>query len=341
MKLIIQIPCYNEETTLPATLADLPRTLDGIDCIEYLVIDDGSSDRTREVARQHGAHHVVRFTNNKGLAAAFKAGLDAALALGADIIVNTDADNQYQADGIADLVEPILRGEADMVIGVRPIEQIEEFSALKKKLQRLGSWVVRRVSRTDIPDVTSGFRAYSRQAALALNIVSEFTYTLETVIQAGQQNLAITHVPIRTNPKTRPSRLFKSIGSYVRRSLGTIFRIYTMYRPLRVFSLIGGVLLAVGLLLAVRYVVYVALGEGKGHVQSVIISGVLLNLGFVVMMIGILADLASANRRLIEEVLLRVRRLELGARREPPTHADRGDTAASADSDTSASDRPE
>jgi len=340
MKLIIQIPCYNEEATLPATLADLPRTLDGIDCIEYLVIDDGSSDRTREVARQHGAHHVVRFTNNKGLAAAFKAGLDAALALGADIIVNTDADNQYQAACIADLVGPILRGEADMVIGVRPIEQIEEFSALKKKLQRLGSWVVRRVSRTDIPDVTSGFRAYSRQAALALNIVSEFTYTLETVIQAGQQNLAITHVPIRTNPKTRPSRLFKSIGSYVRRSLGTIFRIYTMYRPLRVFSLIGGVLLATGLILAARYLVYVALGEGKGHVQSVIISGVLLNLGFVVMMIGILADLASANRRLIEEVLLRVRRLELGARREPPTHADRGDAAAPADSDTSASDRP-
>jgi glycosyltransferase involved in cell wall biosynthesis len=339
MKLIIQIPCYNEEKTLPATLADLPRTLDGIDCIEYLVIDDGSTDGTREVARQHGAHHVVRFTNNKGLAAAFKAGLDAALALGADIIVNTDADNQYQAAGIADLVGPILRGEADMVIGVRPIEQIEEFSALKKRLQRLGSWVVRRVSRTDIPDVTSGFRAYSRQAALALNIVSEFTYTLETVIQAGQQNLAITHVPIRTNPKTRPSRLFKSIGSYVRRSLGTIFRIYTMYRPLRVFSLIGGVLLAVGLILAVRYLVYVALGEGKGHVQSVIISGVLLNLGFVVMMIGILADLANANRRLIEEVLLRVRRMELGARREPPAHADRG-SAASADSDTSAPDRP-
>ncbi len=341
MKLIIQIPCYNEETTLPATLADLPRELDGIDCIEYVVIDDGSTDHTSDVARQHGAHHVVRFTNNKGLAAAFKAGLDAALALGADIIVNTDADNQYQATGIADLVGPILRGEADMVIGVRPIEQIEEFSALKKKLQRLGSWVVRRVSRTDIPDVTSGFRAYSRQAALALNIVSEFTYTLETVIQAGQQNLAITHVPIRTNPKTRPSRLFKSIGSYVRRSLGTIFRIYTMYRPLRVFSLIGGVLLTVGLILAVRYLVYVALGEGKGHVQSVIISGVLLNLGFVVMMIGILADLASANRRLIEEVLLRVRRLELGARREPSTHADRGNAAAPADGDTSASDRPE
>jgi glycosyltransferase involved in cell wall biosynthesis len=340
MKLIIQIPCYNEETTLPATLAELPRTLDNIDCIEYLVIDDGSTDGTRDVARQHGAHHVVRFTNNKGLAAAFKAGLDAALALGADIIVNTDADNQYRAAGIADLVGPILRGEADMVIGVRPIEQIEEFSALKKKLQRLGSWVVRRVSRTDIPDVTSGFRAYSRQAALALNIVSEFTYTLETVIQAGQQNLAITHVPIRTNPKTRPSRLFKSIGSYVRRSLGTIFRIYTMYRPLRVFSLIGGVLLAVGLILAVRYLIYVALGEGKGHVQSVIISGMLLNLGFVVMMIGILADLSNANRRLIEEVLLRVRRLELGARREPSTHADRSSAAAPADTDTSASDRP-
>jgi len=341
MKLIIQIPCYNEQETLPATLADLPRGLDGIDCIEYLVIDDGSTDRTREVARQHGAHHVVRFTNNKGLAAAFKAGLDTALALGADIIVNTDADNQYQASCMADLVGPILRREADVVIGVRPIEQMEEFSVLKKKLQRLGSWVVRRVSRTDIPDVTSGFRAYSRQAALALNIVSEFTYTLETVIQAGQQNLAISHVPVRTNPKTRPSRLFKSIGSYVRRSLGTIFRIYTMYRPLRVFWLIGGVLLTVGLILAVRYLVYVALGEGKGHVQSVIISGVMLNLGFVVMMIGILADLANANRRLIEEVLLRVRRLELGAGREPPAHADRGETSTSADSDTSTSDRPE
>ncbi len=323
MKLIIQIPCYNEEQTLAATVADLPRRLEGVDCIEQLVIDDGSTDRTVEVARECGVDHVVRLRNNKGLATAFKAGLDACLALEADIVVNTDADNQYQARYIADLIRPILAGQADMVIGVRPIEQIEEFSWLKKRLQRLGSWVVRRVSRTDIPDVTSGFRAYSRQAALRLNIVSEFTYTLETIIQAGQQNLALAHVPVQTNPKTRESRLFRSVGSYVRRSLGTIFRIYTMYRPLRVFLLIGGVLLGAGLILATRYLVYMSLGQGKGHIQSVILSGVLLNLGFLVVMIGIVADLANANRRLIEETLFRVRRLELGGAKRPAPQADR------------------
>jgi len=325
MKLIIQIPCYNEEQMLAATVAELPRRLEGVDSIEQLVIDDGSTDRTVEVARDCGVDHIVRLRNNKGLARAFKAGLDACLALEADIVVNTDADNQYQARYIADLIRPILDGQADMVIGVRPIERIEEFSWLKKRLQRLGSWVVRRVSRTDIPDVTSGFRAYSRQAALRLNIVSEFTYTLETIIQAGQQNLALTHVPVQTNPKTRESRLFRSVGSYVRRSLGTIFRIYTMYRPLRVFLLIGGVLLGAGLILATRYLVYMSLGQGKGHIQSVILSGVLLNLGFLVVMIGIVADLANANRRLIEETLFRVRRLELGGVKSQAPQADRAE----------------
>ena len=315
MKLIIQIPCYNEEQTLPATLADLPTQIDGVDVIETLIIDDGSRDRTSDVARACGVHHVVRFTNNKGLASAFKAGLDACLAQGADIIVNTDADNQYRGDCIADLVAPIVAGQADVVIGARPIEDIREFSWLKKRLQRLGSWAVRRLSRTDVPDVTSGFRAYSRQAAMGLNIVSEFTYTLESIIQAGHQNLAITHVPIQTNAKTRESRLFKSIGGYIRRSLGTIFRIYTLYRPMRVFLTIGGVLLTAGVALAVRYLWFMLQGEGKGHVQSVIISGVLLNLGFLVCMIGVLADLAGANRRLIEEVLYRVRRLDLGGPR--------------------------
>src|SRR5689334_8647954 len=236
MKLIIQIPCFNEEATLPQTLADLPRVVPGIDVVEWLVIDDGSTDRTLEVARDHGVDHVVRLTNNKGLASGFQAGLDASLKLGADIIVNTDADNQYYGGDIPKLVAPILAGDADMVVGDRQVQGIEHFSPLKKSLQRLGSWVVRRASATDVPDTTSGFRAYNREAAIQVQVVSNFTYTLETIIQAGKLLVAVDHVPIRTNPQTRPSRLFPSIWAYVRRNALSIFRIYSQYEPLRVFS---------------------------------------------------------------------------------------------------------
>src|SRR5918998_4177132 len=235
MKLIIQIPCLNEEETLPVTLHDLPRKVDGFDVVEWLVIDDGSTDRTIDVAREHGVHHIVRLTNNKGLANGFQAGLDAALKLGADVIVNTDADNQYDASFIPDLVAPILAGNADMVVGDRQVMTIEHFSPLKKSLQRLGSWVVRQASQTSVPDTTSGFRAYNREAALALQVVSKFTYTLETIIQAGKMTVAIAHVPVRTNPKMRESRLFPSMWTYIRRNGVSIFRIYSLYEPLKVF----------------------------------------------------------------------------------------------------------
>jgi glycosyltransferase involved in cell wall biosynthesis len=311
VKLIIQIPCLNEEKTLPATLAALPRSIPGIDRIEILVIDDGSTDRTGEVARAHGVHHLIRFTNNKGLAEGFMVGLDACLRLGADIIVNTDADNQYNAADIAKLIEPILKGKADMVVGDRQIGQVAYFSPLKKRLQNLGSWVVRNVSGTDIPDVTSGFRAFSREAALRLNVVSKFTYTLETVIQAGKKNLAITHVPIRTNGKFRESRLFRSIPSYIWKSVGTIFRIYTMYEPLRMFVKIGGGIFSLGLLISLRFLYYYFSDNSAGHVQSLILAAVFFIVGFQVMMLGLIADLNGNNRRLIEDVLYRVRRQEL------------------------------
>src|SRR6478735_1929767 len=268
MKLIIQIPCLNEEETLPATLADLPRELPGFDVVEWLVIDDGSTDRTVEVARENGVHHIVRLTNNKGLASGFQAGLDAALKLGADVIVNTDADNQYYGPDIAKLVAPIVAGEADMVVGDREVMTIEHFSPLKKSLQRLGSWVVRQASATTVPDTTSGFRAYNREAAIQIMVVSKFTYTLETIIQAGKLLVAIDHVPIRTNPKTRESRLFPSVPAYVRRNALSIFRIYAQYEPLRVFwslaLLIGLASIGVWIRFAVSYVE----GNGKGHVQS-------------------------------------------------------------------------
>src|ERR1700754_4444362 len=235
MKLIIQIPCLNEEETLPVTLADLPRELDGFDAVEWLIIDDGSTDRTVEVARRSGVDHIVRLTNNKGLASGFQAGLDAALKLGADVIVNTDADNQYFGGDVAKLVAPILAGNADMVVGDRQVSTIEHFSPLKKSLQRLGSWVVRQASSTDVPDTTSGFRAYNREAALQMQVVSRFTYTLETIIQAGKLLVAVDHVAIRTNPQTRESRLFPSMGAYIRRNALSIFRIYSQYEPLKVF----------------------------------------------------------------------------------------------------------
>jgi glycosyltransferase involved in cell wall biosynthesis len=311
MKLIIQIPCLNEEETLPVTLGQIPRHFKGIDQVEILVVDDGSRDKTVEVARRLGVQHVVRFTNNKGLARAFMAGVDASLKLGADIIVNTDADNQYRAEDIQCLIDPILEGRADLVVGERPIDEIEHFSPVKKRLQRLGSWVVRLVSGTEIPDATSGFRAYSRDAALRINMVSNFTYTLETIIQAGKQDIAITSVPIRTNPDLRESRLYGSIWGYLKRSGGTIFRIFTMYEPLKVFSLLGGGIFGVGVLIGLRFLYFYWVGEGTGHVQSLILGIALLIIGFQIVVLGLLSDLIAANRKLIEDGLYRVKKIEL------------------------------
>ncbi|HEY64504.1 MAG TPA: glycosyltransferase family 2 protein [Caldilineae bacterium] len=318
MKLIVQIPCLNEEATLPATVRDIPRQIPGVDEVEILVIDDGSTDRTAEVARELGVEHIVRFPRHRGLAAAFAAGIDACLRLGADIIVNTDGDNQYAGADIPKLIAPILAGEADVVIGDRQIDTIPHFSPLKKRLQKLGSWVVRQASDTMIPDTTSGFRAYSREAALRLNVVSDYTYTLETIIQAGKQRLALTHVPVRTNPQLRESRLIRSLPDYLIRSAETIVRIYAMYEPLRVFIAAGIFLLLGGLLLSLRYIYFIFQGEGKGHVQSVILASVLLIAGFQVILIGLVADLIAINRRLSEEILLRVKRLELSQEDDVP-----------------------
>ena len=314
MKLLIQIPCYNEEITLPATLRDLPGMIPGIDSIEILVIDDGSTDRTAEVARTNGVQHIVRLTVNRGLARAFAAGIDECLKQGADIIVNTDGDNQYKGEDIAKLVQPILKKQADIVIGARDIGKIEEFSAVKKLLQRAGSSVMRRISHTSIPDVTSGFRAYSRDAALHMNVVSNFTYTLETIIQAGIAGKAIASVPVQTNKKTRESRLFSSTGSYIRKSIVTIVRIYTMYEPLKVFVRIGGMFLLLGTLGILRFLYYyfTLANLPTGHIQSVMISGVVLLVGFGITLFGLLADVTAKNRKLMEDVLLRVKRMELG-----------------------------
>jgi glycosyltransferase involved in cell wall biosynthesis len=311
MKLIIQIPCKNEAEHLPATLADLPRRLDGFDEVEWLVIDDGSTDDTSAVARAHGVDHLVRLTNNKGLAAAFQAGLDAGLKLGADVIVNTDADNQYRAEDIPRLLEPILDGRADMVVGDREVTTIEHFSPLKKALQRLGSWVVRQASSTNVPDTTSGFRAYNREAAIQMMVVSKFTYTLETIIQAGKLLVATDHVTIRTNPTARPSRLAKSTASYVRRNTVEIFRIYSQYEPLKVFWRAA---LAVGLVSAVvwaRFAYFYLEGNGKGHVQSLILGAVLFNAAMLLAALGVLGDLLAAQRVMIQKTFERVRRIEL------------------------------
>ncbi|HZV75023.1 MAG TPA: glycosyltransferase [Conexibacter sp.] len=311
MKLIIQIPCFNEELTLPLTLADLPREVAGFDTVEWLVIDDGSSDRTIEVARENGVDHIVKLTNNKGLAAGFQAGIDAALKLGADVVVNTDADNQYDGRDIPKLVAPILAGEADMVVGDRQVETIEHFSPMKKLLQKLGSWVVRQASETSVPDTTSGFRAYNREAALQIQVVSKFTYTLETIIQAGKLLVAIDHVPIRTNEKTRESRLFPSMGAYVRRNSISIFRIYAQYEPLKVFW--GGALV-IGLAAAavwVRFVVAFVGGQGAGHVQSLILGAVLFIAAMLLGALGVIGDLLAAQRTLSQRTFERVRRIEL------------------------------
>jgi glycosyltransferase involved in cell wall biosynthesis len=326
MKLIIQIPCLNEEETLPATLADLPREVEGFDTVEWLVIDDGSTDRTIEVARSGGVDHIVRLTNNKGLAAGFQAGLDACLKLEADVIVNTDADNQYCADDIPRLVQPIVEGRAEMVVGDRQIGKEDRFSAGKRVLQRFGSFVVRLASDTELPDTTSGFRALSREAALRLFVVNDFTYTLETIIQAGQRDWAVTHVPIRTNPQTRPSRLFRSVPQYIRRSIGTILRIYTMYRPLRAFFIAAALCSLVGLALFTRFLVYYVQDPGRsGHVQSLILAAVFLIAAFQLALSGAVADLIASNRKMLEEVLYRVRKLEADGGREPG--AERHDAA--------------
>ena len=309
-KLIIQIPCLNEAATLPATLADLPRGIAGIDDIEWLVIDDGSSDGTAAVARAHGVDHVIRFRTHKGLAAAFMAGLDAAVRLGADYIVNTDADNQYAGKDIAVLVRPLLDGTADIVIGDRNVATLRRMPPLKRWLQRLGSWVVRRLSNTRVPDATSGFRAYTREAALRQTVVSDFSYTLETIIQAGRRRMAVAHVPVATNDSTRPSRLFDSVFTYIRKSAATIVRIYTLYEPLTVFTAAGLTLVAGGLAISLRFLYFYIGGAGSGHVQSLILAAVLLIVGFQVLLIGLLADVLSANRKLTEELLYRVRTLE-------------------------------
>jgi glycosyltransferase involved in cell wall biosynthesis len=317
MKLIIQIPCFNEAEQLPGTLADLPREVPGIDEVEWLIIDDGSTDATVEVARAHGVDHVVRLTNNKGLAAGFQAGLDACLKLGADVIVNTDADNQYFGGDIPKLVEPILAGRADMVVGDRETDSIEHFSPLKKRLQRLGSAVVRRASGTNVPDTTSGFRAYNREAALQMQVISKFTYTLETIIQAGKVLVAVDHVPIRTNEKTRESRLFPSMSSYVRRNAVSIFRVYALYELLRVFMIAAGIVAIPAAVIWVRFLWFFFNGEGNGHVQSLILGSTLLIIAVQFVALGVIADVLAASRTLQQRTLERVRRVELTLGVEP------------------------
>jgi glycosyltransferase involved in cell wall biosynthesis len=312
MKLIIQIPCFNEERTLPLVLADLPRELEGFDTVEWLIIDDGSTDRTIEIARAGGVDHIVRLTNNKGLAAAFQAGLDACLKLGADVIVNTDGDNQYDGTDIPKLIAPILAGKADMVVGDREVQNIEHFSPLKITLQRLGSWVVRQASSTEVPDTTSGFRAYNREAAIQMAVVSKFTYTLETIIQAGKLLVAVDHVAINTNPKTRESRLFPSMWAYVRRNGVSIFRIYSQYEPLKVFMSAAAIVALIAMIVWARFAYfYVVEDEGAGHVQSLILGAVLFNAAMVLAALGVMGDLMAAQRTIAQRTFERVRRIEL------------------------------
>lgn len=310
-KLIIQIPCYNEERSLGITLSALPRQLPGIDRVEWLVINDGSRDRTLEVAKEFGVDHIVSFPTNQGLARGFMAGLDACLRAGADIIVNTDADNQYCAEDIPLLIQPILRGQAEMVVGARPIWETQHFSLVKKLLQNLGSGMVRLASSTDIPDAPSGFRAFSRSAAMQLNVFSRYTYTLETIIQAGQKGIAMASVPIRTNPNLRQSRLVKSIPAYVFRSAMTILRIFMLYRPLRFFAVLGSLPLSLGLLIGLRWLLLFFLVDAtRARTPSLILAAVLILIGFQLWMFGLIADLMAANRRLLEENRLRLRRIE-------------------------------
>lgn len=310
MKLIIQIPCYNEAETLAIALNDLPKHIDGIDLIEYLIINDGSKDNTVEVAKNWGVHYIVNFKCNKGLAKGFMAGLDACLRNGADIIVNTDADNQYCGADIEKIVRPILDGKADIVIGERPIDQTDHFSWLKKKLQHFGSWVVRKASSTDIPDAPSGFRAYSREAAIQMNVVNEYTYTLEQIVQAGRTKIAITSVPIQTNEELRPSRLFSSMFGYVKKSMVTIIRSYMMYKPMHFFITLGCFPFFIGIGLGLRFIVAWCRGSGQGNIQSLILCSTLIMIGVMVWVLGMLADVIAANRKILQEVQQKVRDID-------------------------------
>ncbi|MDT8368846.1 MAG: glycosyltransferase family 2 protein [Longimicrobiales bacterium] len=315
IRVVIQIPCYNEEEALPVTLGELPRALEGVDRVEWLIIDDGSTDRTVEVARAHGVDHVVSLPAHQGLARGFAAGLAASLAAGADIVVNTDADNQYHAGDIQKLIDPILRGEAELVVGERPIDAIPHFSRTKRLLQRLGSWTVRLASRTSVPDAPSGFRAMSRSAATRLNVYNDFSYVLETIIQAGHKGIAVTSVPIRTNPDLRPSRLVRSNLHYILRQGLTIVRIFMTYRPFAFFAVPGAVVFAGGVLGGLRFLWFYLSGDGSGHVQSLILSALLLGIGFFLIVVGLLADLSAVNRKLLESVDGRLQEMEYRARR--------------------------
>lgn len=317
MKLIIQMPCYNEEATLGIALQALPRQVPGFDCVQWLIINDGSQDNTVRVAREHGVDHIVEFNRNRGLAAAFLAGLDASLKAGADVIVNTDADNQYDATNIPDLVAPILEGRADLVVGARPISSIGHFSPMKKLLQKLGSWVVRVASSTSVPDAPSGFRAMSRSAALQFNVFSEYTYTLETLIQAGQKRMAVVSVPVGVNADLRPSRLVRSIPSYIRRSIMVICRIFITYKPFVAFTAVGGLAFVAGAAIAGRFLYYyLGSAGGAGHIQSLILSALLMGAGFFLFVTGIVADLISVNRKLLEKIDVRLRLLELSGQHD-------------------------
>jgi glycosyltransferase involved in cell wall biosynthesis len=318
VKLVIQIPCLNEAETLPRVIADLPKSIPGVDEIAVVLIDDGSTDGSAQVARAAGIDHVVRMRRTQGLARVFMTGLAAAVDLGADVIVNFDADNQYRGEDIPKLIAPILAGEAEIVIGDREVQSVSDFSTAKKTLQRFGSWVVRKVSATDVPDATSGFRALSREAALRMNVVTEFTYTLETIIQAGKQRLALRTVRVGTNPQTRPSRLFSTTWDYLKRSTASIIRIYTHYEPLKTFSVVGFLFVALGILIGLRFLYDYWLGFGTGKVQSLILAAVLLIVGVQVALIGLIGDTIAANRRLTEEILYRLRRTEERGARERP-----------------------
>jgi len=302
MKLIIQIPCFNEEETLHIALAALPREVDGFESVEWLMIDDGSVDDTVRVASENGVDHIVNFAQNQGLAKAFMAGIAECLAQGADVIVNTDADNQYEAQDIPLLVQPIIDGSADYVIGARPISQTRHFSGIKKTLQKLGSWVVRVASGTDVADAPSGFRAMSRECAAQLNVYNNYTYTLETIIQAGRKGMAIVSVPVRTNEDLRPSRLLSSIPNYIKKSIFTIVRIFVVYQPFRFFITIALSIFFVGFLLGLRFLYFYFTGEGDGHVQSVVLASVLMVIGFQTGLIAFIADLLAVNRTLLEEL---------------------------------------
>jgi len=311
MKLIVQIPCFNEEETLSQTIQDIPRQIAGISNVEILVIDDGSTDKTMAVAKENGVDHIISHFSNKGLAHTFTAGLDACLRLGADIIVNTDADNQYCGEDIKKIVKPILCGEAEIVVGDRQTDTIEHFSRLKKILQKTGSYIARFLSDTEVADAVSGFRAFSKSAALDLNVVSDFSYTIETLIQAGRKKISVKSVPVRTNPEIRPSRLFKSLPQFLASQAGTMLRTYIMYKPLRIFFLIGGLFILVGVFPTVRFLIFYFEGQGNGHVQSLIFASIFFIMGFQIIILGVLGDVLSLNRKLTENILLKVKRIEL------------------------------